>query len=59
MLNEGDKIRLIHYCHTALLNRMFDELSREPGSSAEQVAVPQLCPRFLTVSNVAIWRQPS
>lgn len=38
MHNQGDKIRLIHECRTALLNRMFDELSRKPGSSAEQVS---------------------
>jgi hypothetical protein len=38
MLSEEDKIRLIHECRTALLNRMFDEFSRKPGSSAEQAS---------------------
>jgi len=37
MLSEEDKIRLIHECRTALLNRMFEEFSRRPGSSAGQV----------------------
>jgi hypothetical protein len=31
MLKEEDKIRLIHACRSALLNRVFDELSRRPG----------------------------
>jgi hypothetical protein len=38
MLNDEAKIRLIHDCRTALLNRMFDEFSRKPGSSADQVS---------------------
>ena len=38
MHNQEDKIRLIHDCRTVLLNRMFDEFSRKPGSSAEQVS---------------------
>lgn len=38
MLSEEDKIRLIHECRTALLNRMFEEFSRRPGSGAEQVS---------------------
>jgi Amidohydrolase family len=38
MFSEEDKIWLMHDCRTALLNRMFDELSRKPGSSAEQVS---------------------
>lgn len=38
MLSDQDKIRLIHECRTALLNRMFDELSRRPGSSPEHVS---------------------
>jgi hypothetical protein len=39
MVIQEDRIRLIHENRTALLNRMFDELSRKPrGSSAEQVA---------------------
>ena len=38
MLSDEDKIRLIHECRTVLLNRMFDEFSRKPGSSAEQVS---------------------
>jgi hypothetical protein len=29
---------VIHECRTALLNRMFDELSRKPGSGAEQLS---------------------
>jgi len=37
MLSEEDKIRLIHECRTALLNRMFEEFSPRPGSSAGQV----------------------
>jgi hypothetical protein len=37
MLSEEEKIRLIHECRTALLNRMFEEFSRQPGSSAERV----------------------
>ena len=38
MHNQEDKVRLIHDCRTVLLNRMFDEFSRHPGSSAEQVS---------------------
>jgi hypothetical protein len=38
MFTEEDQIRLIHDCRTALLNRMFDEFSRKPVSSAEQVS---------------------
>ena len=38
MLSEEEKIRLIHECHTALFNRMFDEFSQRPGSGAEQVS---------------------
>ena len=38
MFREEDKIRLIHECRTALLNRIFEEFSRRPGSGAEQVS---------------------
>jgi len=38
MFSEEDKIRLIHECRTALLNRMFEEFNRRPGWSAEQVS---------------------
>lgn len=38
MHNQEDKIRLIHDCRTALLNRMFDEFSRRPGSSADKIS---------------------
>ena len=38
MLSDEDKIHLIHECHTILLNRMFDELSRRPGSCREKIA---------------------
>jgi hypothetical protein len=38
MLNEEDKIRLIHECRTALLNRMFDDFSRLSGFSAEELS---------------------
>jgi hypothetical protein len=38
MLSDEDKIRLIHDCRNVLINRMFDELSRRPGSCAEQVS---------------------
>ena len=35
---QEDKIRLIHNCRTALLNRIFNEFSRRPGSSADKVS---------------------
>lgn len=35
---QEDRIRLIHNCRTVLLNRMFDEFSRRPGSSPEQIS---------------------
>jgi hypothetical protein len=38
MDDQERRIRLIHDCRTVLLNRMFDEFSRKPGSSAEQVS---------------------
>jgi len=38
MFSKEDKIQLIHECRTALLNRMFDEFSRRPHSSARQVS---------------------
>jgi len=39
MLNQEDKICLIHKYRTYLLNRMFDQLSRKaPGSCAEHVS---------------------
>jgi hypothetical protein len=42
LLTQEDGIRLIHDHRTALLNRMFDELCRKPGSLfAEQVSHPR------------------
>ena len=38
MLSEEERIRLIHECRTALLNRMFDESSQRLGSGAEHVS---------------------
>lgn len=38
MLTGEDRIRLIHDNRTVLLNRMFDELYRKSGWSAEQVS---------------------
>jgi hypothetical protein len=38
MLSDEHKIHLIHERRTILLNRMFDELSRRPGSCAEKVS---------------------
>lgn len=38
MLSDEDKVRLIHACRTVLLDRLFHEFSRRPGSSAEQVS---------------------
>ena len=38
MLSEEDKIRLIHECRTALLNRMFDDFSRLSGFGAEELS---------------------
>ena len=38
MFTEEDKIRLIHKCRTVLLNQIFDDLSRRPGSGAERVS---------------------
>jgi len=38
MLGQDAKSRLIHECRTPLLNQMFDELSRKPGSGAEQLS---------------------
>jgi hypothetical protein len=37
MLTHEDRIRLLHDNRAVLLNRMFDELCRKPGSSAEQI----------------------
>jgi len=39
MLSKEDKIRLIHKCRSALLDRMFDELCcKSPGSNRERVS---------------------
>lgn len=56
MDHQEDRIRLIHECRTALLNRMFDEFSRKPGLSAEQVSdeiitIAQAIQRVLTESD--------
>jgi hypothetical protein len=54
MVNEEEKIRLIHEYRTVLLNRMFDELCQKPPSSStgqvsdDIVATAEAIRTFLT-----------
>jgi len=51
MVIQEDRIRLIHENRTALLNRMFDELSRKPPDSSVETVFHEIITTARVIQN--------